>query len=84
MNIFIEIIGYSGMFLCLSAYTLNVFGKISSDSLYYLLANSFGGTFLVINAYWHWALPSAIENGVWASIAFLGLLKRKKEHIENK
>jgi hypothetical protein len=82
MNILIEVIGYSGMFLCLSAYTLNVFGKIASDSLYYLFANSFGGAFLVINAYYHWALPLAIENGVWASIAFIGLLKRKKGDIK--
>jgi hypothetical protein len=84
MNNLVEILGYFGMFLCLSAYTLNVLGKVSSDSLYYLLANGFGGAFLVLNSYYHWAFPSAIENAVWASIAFLGLLKRKKQHIENK
>lgn len=84
MNIFIETIGYLGMFLCLSAYTLNVLGKVASDSHYYLFANGIGGAFLVVNSYWHLALPSAIENSVWASIAFLGLLKRKKGHIENK
>lgn len=77
MNVFVEIIGFMGMFLCLSAYGLNVFGRITSESRYYLLANSFGGIFLVINAFWHWALPSAIENAVWATIAFGGLLKRK-------
>ncbi len=83
MNVFVEILGYFGMFLCLSAYTLNVLGKVSADSRYYLLANGFGGAFLVLNSYYHWAMPSAIENSVWASIAFLGLFRRKKDNITN-
>jgi hypothetical protein len=59
MSIFIEIIGYTGTALCISAYILNVRGRLQADSAYYLLANGFGGAFLVINSEWHWALPSA-------------------------
>ena len=81
-EILIEIVGYTGMSLCISAYALNVHGKLASDSKYYLLANGFGGMFLVLNSLWHWALPSAFENAVWAGIAFCGvgrtLTRRKK------
>ena len=78
MDVLIEILGFMGMLLCLSAYALNVRGTLSSDSHYYLLANGFGGVFLVANSLWHWALPSAIENSVWAGIALWGFLSRKK------
>lgn len=78
MEILIEIIGFSGMILCISAYALNVRGSLNADSKYYLMANTVGGVFLVLNSLWHWALPSAFENAVWASIALLGILKRKK------
>lgn len=78
MDILIEIIGFMGMILCISAYALNVRGTLNSDSPYYLSANIVGGIFLVINSLWHWALPSAFENAVWASIALLGILKGRK------
>ncbi len=78
MDMLIELLGYLGMILCITAYALNVRGTLSSNSKYYLLANSLGGILLVLNSVWHWALPSAIENAVWASIALLGFLKRKK------
>ena len=78
MSIFIEIIGFTGTALCISAYILNVQGRLQADSAYYLLANGFGGAFLVINSVWHWALPSAIENAIWATVALFGFLNRKK------
>ncbi len=84
-EILIEIVGYLGMGLCISAYALNVHGKLASDSKYYLLANGFGGIFLVLNSLWHWALPSAFENAVWAGIALWGalrtLVRRKKVNL---
>jgi hypothetical protein len=79
MSIFIEIIGFIGTLLCISAYILNVRGKLASDAKYYLLANGMGGIFLVINSVWHWALPSAIENGIWAGVALLGFFGRRKK-----
>ena len=78
MSILIEIIGFAGTFLCISAYILNVRGRLSAESPYYLLANCFGGAFLVLNSVWHWALPSAIENAIWASVALIGFWGRKK------
>ena len=78
MSILIEIIGFTGTILCISAYILNVQGRLSADSPRYLLANCLGGAFLVFNSVWHWALPSAIENAIWASVALMGILKRKK------
>ena len=80
-EILIEILGFTGMMLCLSAYAMNVRGVLSSDSKYYLLANAFGGAFLVLNSMWHWALPSAIENAVWAGIALWGFISRKNKKI---
>lgn len=79
MNILIEIIGYLGMVLCISAYALNVRGILNSDSRYYLLANGMGGLFLVLNSLWHWALPSAFENAVWAGIALWGFVMRRSK-----
>ena len=77
--IFIEILGFTGMMLCLSAYAMNVRGVLGSDSKYYLLANGLGGAFLVLNSIWHWALPSAIENAVWSGIALWGFISRKNK-----
>ena len=82
MKILIEIIGFAGTALCISAYILNVRGRLSSDSKYYLLANGLGGAFLVINSVWHWALPSAIENAIWATVALFGLVGRKAKVAE--
>ena len=79
IDIFIEILGFTGMMLCLSAYAMNVRGVLDSDSKYYLLANGLGGAFLVLNSIWHWALPSAIENAVWSGIAFWGFISRKNK-----
>ncbi len=78
MSIFIEIIGYIGTLLCISVYFLNVRGRLDASSPYYLAANIVGGIFLVINSVYHWALPSAIENSIWALVAFIGLLKVSK------
>jgi Na+/pantothenate symporter len=75
MSIFIEIIGYIGTILCISAYFLNVRGRLDASSPYYLAANVVGGIFLVINSVYHWALPSAIENSIWALVALVGLMK---------
>ena len=81
IDILIEILGFSGMMLCLTAYAMNVRGRLSSDSKFYLLANGFGGAFLVLNSIWHWALPSAIENAVWSGIALWGFISRKNKRV---
>jgi hypothetical protein len=78
MSIFIEIVGYIGTLLCISAYFLNIRGHLDAKSPYYLAANIVGGVFLVANSIYHWALPSAIENSIWALVALLGLFGRKQ------
>ena len=72
-NIWVEAIGFFGMSCCLGAYALNVRGHLAATDGRYLLANVVGGACLVVNSLWHWALPSAIENSIWAGIALLSV-----------
>jgi hypothetical protein len=75
---FVETIGWLASILIVGAFALNSFGKISSTSKIYQLANLIGGIFFIINTIHHKAYPSAVVNVVWVIIAIVALLKLKK------
>ena len=74
----IEIIGWTGSFLVVLAYALNLLRKISAQSLTYSLINIAGSAGMIINGYYHHAFPSIAVNVVWIAIAFFALLKYRK------
>ena len=66
-------IGFVGVFQILLAYFLNVVGKISNDSLPFILLNLIGAAMAcvasILIAYW----PFIILEGIWALVSLYSL-----------
>jgi hypothetical protein len=75
MNILIETLGWIGSIAILSAYGLNSFQKIKSDSVSFQVLNLIGGIFLIINSIYHEAYPFTFINSIWILIALPALVK---------
>lgn len=73
----IEIIGWLGSTLVVLAYALNMYKKLEADSLTYYLFNIIGSGCLIINTFYHNAIPSAVVNIIWVLIALFAMFKRK-------
>jgi hypothetical protein len=70
----IDVLGWTGAVLILTAYALISFKKVEGNSVKYQLLNIIGSIFLVINTYYYGAIPSTLVNIVWAIIAVFALL----------
>jgi len=68
MKPFIEIVGWLGAVLVLSAYGLLSAHRLSSRSAAYQVLNIAGSIGLVINSGWNGAVPSAVVNVIWLGI----------------
>lgn len=68
MNVLVEIIGWLGAVLVLSAYGLLSANRLSSRSVAYQVLNIAGSIGLVINTGWNGAIPSAAVNAIWLFI----------------
>ena len=84
MNLLLELVGWVGTVLILSAYFLLTGKKLSGDSKTYHSMNLFGGIGVVANSIANGAYPPAVLNIIWSLIAIygivkgLGLFKRKR------
>jgi hypothetical protein len=78
VKIIIDILGWTGSILLLTAYGLNSYQKIKSDSLLYLMLNLISGLFLAIYAYYYTAFATTFINVVWVLIAIPALYKYVK------
>jgi len=78
MNLLIETLGWIASVLIVGSYALNITGKLSTESIWYVWANIIGGLFFVINTYFHQAYPSMVVNTIWVFIAIIMIVKRKK------
>jgi hypothetical protein len=78
MNLLIETLGWIASVLIVGSYALNITGKLSTESKWYVWANIIGGLFFVINTYFHQAYPSMVVNTIWVFIAIIMIVKRKK------
>lgn len=74
----IDMIGWIGSAMIVGAYAFNTYGKIRSDSHIYHWLNIIGSICLVINTYYHNAIPSTVVNAIWIVIALLGLLRIRR------
>jgi len=70
---FILAIGLLGAFMQLVAYALNIFGKISHESVSYISANAFGCILTSYYAITMQDLPFLILEIAWGSVAFYKL-----------
>jgi len=74
----IDIIGWVGSVMVVLAYSLNMFGKMASDSMAYYWLNIIGSICLILNTLFHHALPSAVVNVIWVCIAGVAVIRKKK------
>ncbi|MGI8848761.1 MAG: CBU_0592 family membrane protein [Pyrinomonadaceae bacterium] len=70
----VEIIGWSGTFLLLTAYVLVSFKKLEGDSVKYQIMNMVAGLCLVTNTLYHGAYPPSFLNAVWSIIAVIAIV----------
>lgn len=73
LSFLVEVAGWAGALLILSAYLLVTLGKLTGQSLAFQWMNLFGGAGFVINGWWHRAIPSAALNVIWMLIAAVAL-----------
>jgi len=68
-----QILGWIGAFLIISAYFLVQMQYLTAHSLIYILLNLIGATLLLIHAYKHKVYQFVLLNAVWILIAILGI-----------
>jgi len=74
MDVFLEVVGWAGTVVILTAYLLLSIGKIPNGRTYQVL-NLIGAVGLLVNGVVHSAWPSAILNVVWSGIAIFALVQ---------
>lgn len=75
MALLIDVLGWIASVLIVGAYFLNIRGRWSAQSKWYIICNLVGGAFFIVNTAYHGAYPSALVNVVWVIIAVFSLLK---------
>jgi lipid-A-disaccharide synthase-like uncharacterized protein len=75
MHLLIEIMGWSGSILVITAYGLNSYQKIRSDSALFYSLNITGGVLLVIYSVYKDAYANVFINAVWIAIAVPAVLR---------
>jgi hypothetical protein len=78
MKFTIEVIGWIGAALILSAYALLSSGRLRAESLTYHLMNMLGAAGFVVNSGWNGALPSAALNVIWIGIGVYALRYQRR------
>ncbi|MFZ5515269.1 MAG: CBU_0592 family membrane protein [Candidatus Zhuqueibacterota bacterium] len=74
LKLLIDILGWLGAVLLLAAYFLVSSKRIEATSTLYQVMNIVGSSFLVLNAGYYHALPSAFVNAVWIGIGVYSLI----------
>ena len=75
--IIVNVVGWLGMALLISAYALVTAGRLHGPGLTFQLMNLFGGGFLMVNSAYYGAWPSAALNLVWVVIGLVGLSRAR-------
>ena len=79
----IEVAGWAGAVLILSAYLLLSLGRLSGQSSLYQSMNVAGAAGFVVNGAWHGAVPSASLNVIWALIGAFTLWRIARRRRQN-
>ena len=75
MRLFIDILGWIASISILTAYALNSYQKIKSDSYTFLILDIIGGVCFVIYTFYLKAYANTFLNVVWVIIAIPALMK---------
>ena len=70
-----DYIGFAGVLILLVAYLLNLAGKISKDSLQYVLMNVFGAGLACLASMLINYIPFVILEGTWTLVSLFALIK---------
>jgi formate hydrogenlyase subunit 3/multisubunit Na+/H+ antiporter MnhD subunit len=73
----VEVIGWAGALLVLSAYGLLTMKRVTPVSATYRWLNVAGSAGLVVNATWNGAFPAAFLNVVWLAITLYSLARAR-------
>lgn len=80
MELLITTLGWIGSFEVITAYALNSYQKVKSDSITFQVLNLTGAIFLIINSIYKQAYPFTLINAVWSVIAIValaGIIKKR-------
>ena len=75
-HLWIDIIGWSGVILFLTAYVLVSVRRLEGDSPIYQLMNIVAGIMLVSNSLYYRAMPSVGVNAAWIGIGIFALTRK--------
>jgi len=75
-NLIVDVLGWAGAAMLLSAYGLVSAKRLEGDSVPYQLLNLAGGALLIVNTIYYGSYPSSTVNMVWSLIAILTLSRR--------
>jgi len=75
-NLLINILGWIGGVLVLSAYLLVSTGRVKGNSVPFQSLNIAGAVLLIVNSAWFGAYPSVGVNVFWIAIAVYSLVKK--------
>ena len=73
LEVAVEVAGWAGAALILSAYLLITMGKVTGQSALYQWMNVAGAAGFIVNGWWHGAVPSAVLNVIWMMIGGVAL-----------
>lgn len=70
-----DYIGFTGVFILLIAFLLNLMGKMHRDGLLYILLNVIGAGLACFASYLIHYLPFVILEGTWTLVSAVALIK---------
>lgn len=70
-----QIIGWIGVGLIVSAYTLNVFGLLRASDLTYCILNLLGAIGIIVSSYAKRDFQPIILNSIWVIVAIVGIIR---------
>ena len=79
--IVVNVVGWLGMALLISAYALVTAGKLHGPGHTFQMMNLFGGAFLMVNSAYYGAWPSAALNLVWVVIGLVGMTRARLKAV---
>ena len=78
LELVVDVIGWLGAAVIVVGYLTTSFPRFSVTNFQYQMLNVTGALGLVVNGWYHGAVPSAFLNIVWALIAVASMYSAKK------
>jgi hypothetical protein len=78
MPSWVDVLGWAGAIILLSAYALVSVKRLEGNSSMYQILNLIGGALLIVNTFFYGAFPSTAVNLVWITIAVFTLARNRR------